>query len=99
MHIEILKIIIPVMLAFSAFVWKLISGYQKTITTAIETLRNEIHNMQIDIAKNYVMYQNYDKDSAANTASHALIHDKINQLSERVKAVEVVQEHCPTCNK
>jgi cell fate (sporulation/competence/biofilm development) regulator YmcA (YheA/YmcA/DUF963 family) len=55
--------------------------------------------MQIDIAKNYVMYQNYDKDAAANTASHAIIHDKINNLSERMKAIEVVQEHCPTCNK
>ena len=91
-------VITGLLLAFAGFIWGLLHNYIKALTKQIDMVKDEIHAMQLDIAKNYVMYQSYEKDMSGNTASHGIMHDKMNNMAERIKALEIVQEHCPACN-
>jgi hypothetical protein len=99
MYYEIAKIIIPVMLAFTGFIWKLFSAHNEKVIKAIEGIKADMHAMQLDMAKHYITRSEYDKEVVGNSASHATMWGEVNLIKERIKAVEVVQEHCPGCNK
>lgn len=97
MSIELLKTLVPVMIFFAGIVWALLINHNKKITDAISQLRQDMHDIQLDMAKHYITRDEYDKETAGNSASHATIWGELNQVKERITKVETVQEHCNNC--
>ena len=108
--LQIIIMLAGTAISFAGLVWAIVSTnqarterlqsiFQEKIEKLVTQIRDELHQTQIDMSKNYVLTHVYEGTTRDNTASHGVIHGKIAEIDKTMARIETRVDDCPECNR
>jgi len=69
-----------------------------TIEKQYQKMSNDLNDFKFETIKQYASRAELENQERSNTASHATMHGRIDDMSHRVTVIETVQKQCSGCN-
>jgi hypothetical protein len=88
------------------------SGFNKLIDIKFDKLDNrlgeielnqkliskELTDFKLDVISKYLNRAEFESSERSNSASHAVMHGRMDDINQRVTVIETIQKQCKGCN-